>query len=389
MGRYDMRIGPSVSDLLAEKQMQSAQIDAMNQQGQLRQLQMMEAQRSMQDDQQLRALLPELMKGGDPQGMLKNLMASGNPGAIQMAAKVAPVLSAMQKDIKTSWQGAGDRLIQLDANGQPTGVTMPMGPTPKEFQPSDVTRLIMERDSVPIGDPRRNIYDQAIKKATTHQPATSVSYGAPVAGVDAAGKPVFFQPSKGGGVPSLIPGVAPAPREEKAPTEAEAKAAFYAGNMRAASKAYDALEANGYDPIKIGAQIDTAIAGGVSNPAAGKLAQQAKQAQSQWSEQMLRMLTGAAATKDEIARNNATYFPQIGDDKAVIEQKKEMRRQAEQGLFEASGRAKQRVDVQTAPKVNTSQTLPNPSTLPNGAIVTDTVSGRRLIVNNGKYQPAR
>jgi len=53
------------------------------------------------------------------------------------------------------------------------------------------------------------------EKLASHQPQVSVSYGAPVAGVDAAGKSVFFQPTKDGKPPSIIPGVAP-PRDPNA-----------------------------------------------------------------------------------------------------------------------------------------------------------------------------
>lgn len=62
---------------------------------------------------------------------------------------------------------------------------------------------------------------QLAQKRTTHQPGVSVSYGQPVAGVDATGNPVFFQPSKGGGAPAIVPGVKPAPqnRDTKLPAE--------------------------------------------------------------------------------------------------------------------------------------------------------------------------
>lgn len=39
--------------------------------------------------------------------------------------------------------------------------------------PSDISRLIAERDALPMEDPRRKVLDDAIKKATTHQPAAS------------------------------------------------------------------------------------------------------------------------------------------------------------------------------------------------------------------------
>jgi hypothetical protein len=67
----------------------------------------------------------------------------------------------------------------------------------------------------------RAIYDQAIDKASKHAPAASmnVSYGAPVAGVDASGNPVFFQPAKDGGAPSVVSGVRPTPPPVPASTK--------------------------------------------------------------------------------------------------------------------------------------------------------------------------
>jgi hypothetical protein len=50
-----------------------------------------------------------------------------------------------------------------------------------------------------------------INKVSTHQPPVQVSFGPPVAGVDANGDPVYFQPGKGGGPPAIVPGVKPPP----------------------------------------------------------------------------------------------------------------------------------------------------------------------------------
>lgn len=351
MGRFDMEVGPSLSDLMTQRSMQQAQIGAMGQESQLRNLQMQTAQRGVQDQEQLRALLPQLMQSGDPQGTLKSLMMSGNPQAMEMAGKMAPILASLQKDDTITYEDFGGYKQGRNPRGVLVGERIEKTPAPKEFQPSDLARLTTEMNTLPQGDPRRRLYLNAITKMTTHAPGTSVSYGSPVAGTDAQGNPIFFQPGKNGGSPSIIPGVrpAPSPNSEKAPTEAESKAAFYAGNMRAASKAYDDLTSKGFDTSTGKAQIDTSLAGGWTNPLAGTKARLAKQSQNQWSEQMLRMLTGAAATTDEINRNNATYFPKIGDGPAEVAQKKEMRRQAENGIFEAAGRAKPRVGVQNAP----------------------------------------
>lgn len=150
MGRFDMDIGPSLSDLMTQKAVQQAQIGAIGQESQLRQLQMQTAQQGQQDTAQLRSLLPQLMQSGDPQGTLKSLMMSGNPQAMEMAGKMAPILTAMQKDTKTTWQDGGDKLVQLDYNGQPTGATMPKGAAPKErsnwSQPFNMAGATVQRN---------------------------------------------------------------------------------------------------------------------------------------------------------------------------------------------------------------------------------------------------
>lgn len=215
---------------------------------------------------------------------------------------------------------------------------------PMEVKPqTELEKLMAARDRYPVGDPNRKFYDAAISKATTHAPPVSVSYGSPMAGEDEKGNKVFFQPDKKGGAPAIIKGVKPSGEVGKAPTEGETKAAFYAGNMRAATKVLDQLEAQGVDMSKLGSQVDTSMAGGITNIVASQTAQKARQAQEQWAEQNLRMQTGAAATKDEIIRNIRTYFPQPGDGPEVVAQKKAMRLQAENGVFAAAGRAQGRV----------------------------------------------
>lgn len=187
----------------------------------------------------------------------------------------------------------------------------------------------------------KGTFEDFIKSRAQAGATTIQNYPAPMAAVN----PVTNQTelvqfgNKGVAKPT---GFKPA-LDAKPPTEAESKAAFYAGNMRAASKVLDKLEKEGMDMSKIGSQVDTAIAGGMGNLVASPRAQQARQAQNQWAEQMLRMQTGAAATQDEITRTVATYFPKPGDSADVVKQKKEMRAQAEQGVFAASGRAQSRV----------------------------------------------
>ena len=82
----------------------------------------------------------------------------------------------------------------------------------KKGPATDVARLIAERDALPEDSKERKTYDAMIAKLTTHQPTTNVTVGAPVAGVDDKGNPVFFQPDKKGGEPKIVPGVKPPPK---------------------------------------------------------------------------------------------------------------------------------------------------------------------------------
>lgn len=174
-------------------------------------------------------------------------------------------------------------------------------------------------------------------------PGVSVSYGAPMAGVDTAGNPVFFQPDKAGGQPNIVPGVKP-PQKDSALTEAQAKAATYMSQMKSAEKELAGVP---IDPTKLWSQVDVSLAGGLTNLAASPSAQRARQAQEQWSEAFLRFKTGAAATKDEVLLNVRTFFPQPGDSADVIDQKQRMRQQAVQDIAFAAG---QKATAQQAPQ---------------------------------------
>lgn len=75
---------------------------------------------------------------------------------------------------------------------------------------------------LPDGTPNRPFQDYDLRRAREGKTTVDVKYGAPVAGVDARGNPIFFQPDPRGGNPSVIPGVSPPPKENK-PSEAYTK----------------------------------------------------------------------------------------------------------------------------------------------------------------------
>lgn len=81
---------------------------------------------------------------------------------------------------------------------------------------------------------KNNVTGQ-IRQAVTLPSSTNVTYGAPVSGVDAQGNPVFFQPSKGGGAPAIIPGVTP---PQAKPAEAITKQVTGIDNLQSAINNY-------------------------------------------------------------------------------------------------------------------------------------------------------
>jgi hypothetical protein len=222
-------------------------------------------------------------------------------------------------------------------------------------QPSgtSLNKLLTERAALAQqnpNDPNLKLYDNAIRKETTKSEGINISYGAPQAGVDAQGNPVFFQPSKTGGAPSIVQGVAPL-REEKPATESQAKAAAFGSQMKSASDEFSQIQKEGFAPGATTAQAQVELAGTPLRVFADPLAQRAQQSQSQWSEAYLRYKTGAAATEGEVKRNINTFFPKIGEtDPKVIEQKARMRKQAEDDVLKSAKQPSQiKQPAQTAP----------------------------------------
>lgn len=289
---------------------------------QLKKMQLGQLLQSQQGRQLFRSKLPPEMQSMfdvDPEGVIKSMFK--------------------QEESYTLNQGdrryRGDKLI---AEGAPKQEAMP------EF-----VRLQQAHAGMPEG-PMKVQLGQKLQTMSTHSPPIAVNnYPQPMAVTKPDGSVGMVQFGSKGDMRETPYTPAPVVREPKAPTEFEGKAAFFAGNMKAASKVLDKLESEGMNMSAIGNQADTALAGGIGNAIASPRAQQARQAQKQWAEQMLRMQTGAAAPEPEVVRVVSTYFPQIGDSAEVVAQKREQRAQAESGVQSASGRAESRIPDQAKP----------------------------------------
>jgi hypothetical protein len=148
-------------------------------------------------------------------------------------------------------------------------------------------------------------------------------------------------------------------------TEAQGKASAFQSQMVGASNVVRNLEANGFNPTSFKSQTQVRLAGGVTNPVIPAAAQQYKQAQDQWSEAYLRFKTGAAATEQEVQRNNRTFFPVLGDKPEQIAQKAAAREQAERDIGIAAGRGANLGAQPVAGQAN----VQAPATMPNQSAI--------------------
>lgn len=119
-------------------------------------------------------------------------------------------------------------------------------------------------------------------------------------------------------------------------TEQQAKDGFGARRMANASKVLQKLESDkGFNAnfAGVGSSI-TKYTGGLVNNSKSRQYQAAK---GEWADALIRLTTGAAATKDEMASIDTTYFPQIGDDATVQKQKRQQRGVAMAGAIQRAG----------------------------------------------------
>ena len=248
---------------------------------------------------------PNMAPGIDQNALIQGLMQADPQSAYQM-------LQPKPADYKV----VGNALLRVGPGGVKEAYRAPEKP--------DLPSAVREYEYAKNQGYGGSFQQFQLEQRRAGASSTSVSYGSPVAGVDAKGNPVFFQPSKDGGAPSIVQGVAPA-KTDKPLTESQAKAAAFASQMLSAEQALGGAGTNG---ANLGDQVQTRIAQGAGNFVVSPEAQKARQAQEQWAEAFLRFKTGAAATEGEVLRNVRTYFPQPGDKAEVVAQKAEMRRQA-------------------------------------------------------------
>ena len=119
----------------------------------------------MRDEQEINQLKGVVQQaGGNPEKAVQALLAHGTPKSLALAAQLKGLLPKPAES------------FTLAPGAQRFG---PAGGAPiasATAAPSPISRLIAERDALPLNDPRRKALDDAITKATTHSPGVQVNY---------------------------------------------------------------------------------------------------------------------------------------------------------------------------------------------------------------------
>lgn len=207
----------------------------------------------------------------------------------------------------------------------------PVFTAPDKAKQDPFTAMLIASGIDPASPQGRAMLMDKLRKDSTHQPGVSVSYGAPQAGQDQQGNPVFFQPSKSGGAPSIVPGVRPSGDGEKALTEGQAKAVTFSARMLSADRTLAELNRKGVNVSVPGANAGYGI-GAAVNAMSPADQQRLDQAKRDFINATLRRESGAVIADSEFASADKQYFAQVGDSRQVIEQKARNRRVAIEGV---------------------------------------------------------
>lgn len=320
---------------------------------QMQRMQMEAMQRQQQDDQDLRgAFRSSVAQPQLPQTMDNRDV--GQPGEQQLKprldrdqyeARLMQLASPQALQAYQSMQKDDTPMVVPDGATAVTrsGKLLFSNPKDSKAQENDFVRTMRAAGIDPSTPQGSQLLKNWLTKQTTHAPAaTAISYGSPVPVVLPGGEIGYAQPpNRQGAAPQIMmgPGGSPLvkPKDEKPMTESQAKAAAFASQMQTAERELDSTP---IDQSKIGAQAAVALSGGVGNFMVSPAVQRARQAQEQWAESYLRFKTGAASTEQEVIRNVKTFFPQPGDSKEVVAQKKRARQQAMADVGIAAGTQK-------------------------------------------------
>jgi len=216
----------------------------------------------------------------------------------------------------------------------------------KEEKPLDIERLISIRDRLKLENPNNPniaIYEDLIQNARKGREGVNINLGSPVAGVNEKGEPVFFQPSKTGGAPSIIPGIKPPEATANKLTEGERTAGFLSerlNNSLNQLKTVTGEKPSAASPnIKAEAVKFFTRSDYLKNLTNPEARQQVEAAQYDILDSALTLGTGAAYTREQLESYRQSYFPQLGDKPKTVADKAKRLEGLLDAAYKKAGRA--------------------------------------------------
>lgn len=319
------------------------------------------------------ASIDAMFKAGDIQGAFEAMkqVRAGQPSAMK----------SFGAETRTGEDGMEYAFNQATGRFEPTGFRSAREPVKPRVQ------MVRTAHGIEVVDlnklPPGTVLTPERKPATARAPRTQVVS-------DETGTFVIdLNNPSAPGVPVTKPGGAPItkPKASQEPTLDEGKNAGFYLRMKGVDKILDAFEKTGAPTVRTSMAASLPFVGGYAQrKAMTEDQQQYYTAAMAWIRAKLRKESGAAIGEEEARSEWATYFPMPGDTKANIEQKKQLRKLAEDEMRFSAGRAAGKVDKAGADRPQRQQVniLPPASQLP-GKIATDNTTGIRYKSDGTKW----
>lgn len=238
-------------------------------------------------------------------------VVSGNPRLTPLATAQYTELTKVREPMKL---GAGDTIYDPNT-GKPI-FSAPAGPRGGDLGVYDEYR----KQEIAAGRVPISIEKFITNQKIAGRAPAAVTYGAPVAAVDANGNPVFIQPGKAGGAPSVMPGFTPPP-EKLRPIPAPVNAGIIQNNATL-GKINNALALIG-GKTKEGDKEATGVKGYLPNVVLNRIDPEGTLTRAEIADigsQIVHDRSGAAVTISETPRL-LPFIPQTTDDAATVTKK--------------------------------------------------------------------
>lgn len=250
----------------------------------------------------------------------KTVMQDGVPVLMQEYANQAPsAVQGFQPTPDTQFVDLGGRLVAVDKNRVSPGTDFTKTMSPGETASNKLGWANYGLTSQRLG----------LERAKADVDNTKLQFI-----TDNSGKVYAMNPRTGQGALARGPDGQPLTKGDKPLTEVQGNATAFGMRMKAANDIVNHLEDTGFDLSK---PSNLLANNRVTNYAASPEAQAAYEAKLNFMTASLRKESGAAISKSEFDNEDKKYFPQPGDSKQVITQKRQMREIALQTMAAQAG----------------------------------------------------